>query len=68
MKRLIALLLTVVLALSFAACGETAKENEDSAFNDTDMTIDEMLEVAEEIDIGTIMVQIDNNQVKAENL
>lgn len=69
MKRGLALLLAAALSLSLAACGEAAKESEkDSASNDTDTTVDEMLEVAEEIDIGTIMVQIDNNQVKAESM
>ena len=60
MKRLTAFSLAAVLTLSLAACGDAAGGG--------DMTEEEMLEAAEEIDLSEIMVQANANSVKAAEL
>ena len=63
MKRLTAFSLAAALVLSLTACG-----GGENASGDAAMTVDEMLEAAEEIDLSEIMVQTNANSVKAAEL
>ena len=63
MKRLTAFSLAGALVLSLTACG-----GGENASGDAAMTVDEMLEAAEEIDLSEIMVQANANSVKAAEL
>ena len=63
MKRLTAFSLAAALVLSLTACG-----GGENASGDAAMTVDEMLEAAEEIDLSEIMVQANANSVKAAEL
>ncbi len=68
MKKTLSLILALVLCLSLCACGGGHNPSETTDPTKATMTQEEMLAQAQDITLGEILSEIENNEVRAEEL
>ena len=69
MKRTITVILILALVVSLVACGNSNNDQViDNPPEQSKMSKEEMLTIAEEVDTADIFTETNNNQVKAESL
>lgn len=68
MKRTITVILILALFVSLVGCGNSNNQVTDIPPEQSKMSKEEMLAIAEEVDTADIFTETNNNQVKAESL